>query len=134
MQSKPTITLATNTGDPALELREIELFADGSGFSAMLYVRCHGFSAVRQFYCGETAFDAAIAALRRMDERLEGEAVFHEDYETDQSLRLSVNSLGHVRVSGALVHFDPDNRLTFQFDTDQTCLGPLIRAFDALRR
>ena len=133
--SKPTIVLATNSGDPALELRDVERFADGSGFSSEMFVCCHGFSALRRFYFSERSFRAALKALRRMDEQLQGEARLDEDYEHDQFLQFAVDSRGHVTVSGQLVLLDGrSNRLSFTFDTDQTCLAPFVRALDSFNK
>ena len=132
---KPTIVLSTNTSDPTLELRDIERFADGSGFRAEMFVSCHGFSALRRFYFSERSFRAALKALRRMDEQLQGEARLDEDYEHDQFLQFALDSRGHVSVSGQLVLLDGrPNRLSFTFDTDQTCLAPLVRSLDSLNQ
>ena len=133
--SKPSIILATNCRDPALELRDVERFADGSGFCSEMFIRCHGFSALRRFYFSERSFHATLKALRRMDEQLQGEARLDEIYEHDQFLQFTVDSRGHVRVTGQLVFLDgSSNRLSFEFDTDQTCLAPLIRALDAFNQ
>lgn len=134
-ESKPTIVLATNSSDPALELRSVERFADGSGFSSEMFVCCHGFSATRRFYFSERSFRAALKALRRMDDQLQGEARLDEDYEHDQFLQFAVDSRGHVTVSGQLVLLDGrTNRISFMFDTDQTCLAPLVSSLSSLNQ
>ena len=134
-EAKPTIILATNSDDPALELRGVERFTDGSGFCSEMFVRCHGFSAARPFYFSERSFRAALKAFRRMDEQLQGEARFDEDWEHDQFLQFTMRSQGHVLVSGQLVLLtEHTNRLTFAFETDQTCLAPLIRALDSFNQ
>ena len=134
-EMKPTIVLATNSDDPAVELRGVQRFADGSGFCFEMFVRCHGFSAERPFYFSERSFAAALKALRRMDEQLQGEARLDEDYEHDQFLQFTVDSRGHVLVSGQLVLLsEHTNRLSFAFQTDQTCLAPLIRSLDSFNQ
>jgi hypothetical protein len=133
--SKPTIVLATNSSDPALELRGVERYADGSGFCSEMFVCCQGFSALRRFHFSERSFRAALKALRHMDEQLQGEARLEEDYEHDQFLQFAVDSRGHVCVSGLLVLLDGrSNRLSFEFDTDQTCLAPLVRSLNSLNQ
>ena len=135
MDPKPTIILATNRTDPALELRDVERFDDGSGFSAELFVVCHGFSAQRHFSFSEGSFRAALKALRQMDEKLQGEARLDLDWEKDQFLQFAVDAHGHVTVSGQLVHPDTDStRFTFAFETDQTCLAPLLRSLERLKK
>lgn len=134
-ESKPTIILATSSSDPALELRSVERYADGSGFSTEMFVCCHGFSALRRFCFSERSFRAALDALRRMDEQLQGVARLDEDYEHDQFLQFLVDSRGHVTVSGQLVLLDGrTNCLSFTFDTDQTCLEPLVRSFEIFNK
>jgi len=134
-ETKTTIVLATNSSDPALELRDVERYADGSGFSSEMFVQCHGFSALRRFYFSDHSFRAALKALRHMDEQLQGEARLNEDYEHEQFLRFTVDSRGHVCVAGQLALVDGrSNRLSFEFETDQTCLAPLIRALDAFNQ
>jgi hypothetical protein len=134
-EPKSTIILATNNDDPALELRSVERFSDGSGFCSEMFVCCHGFSAARPFYFSERSFRAALKALRRMDEQLQGEARFDEDWEQDQFLQFTMRSQGHVFVSGQLVLLTGHtNRLSFSFETDQTCLAPFIRSLDAFNQ
>ena len=133
--TKPTIVLTTNSDERTVELREVMRFADGSGFRSEMFVRCHGFSAHRTFYFSDRSFLAALKSLRRMDEHLQGEARLDEDYERDQFLQFTMLSRGHVLVSGQLVLLgEHTNRLSFAFETDQTCLAPLIRALDAFNQ
>lgn len=127
------IALATNSTDPSLELHRIRRFRDGSGFSCEVFVRCHGFSAQRRFYFSERSFRTALEGLRHMNERLEGEARLEEDFNRTQFLQLRMRAHGHVAVSGQLVLLDGGpNCLSFEFETDQTCLAPLIRSFEKL--
>ena len=133
--AKPTIVLATNSDERTVELREVIRFADGSGFQSEMFVRCHGFSAHQTFYFSERSFLATLKALRRMDEQLQGEARLDEIYEHDQFLQFTMLSHGHVLVSGQLVLVsEHTNRLSFAFETDQTCLAPLIRSLDAFNQ
>jgi len=44
------VVLRTNTSDPALALRNVERFADGSGFGALLVVRSRAFGAEQPFH------------------------------------------------------------------------------------
>jgi hypothetical protein len=126
-----TITLATNTADPHLEFRDLRRFSDGSGFTCQLLVRSHGFFAQRPFYFSDRSFRAALPALREMDLNLQGEARLEEDWEHDQFLLFEMHAQGHVFVSGQLVLLDGgSNRLSFSFQTDQTCLAPLIHSLE----
>lgn len=130
-ESQSTIVLVTNCFDKVLELRNFQHFSDGPGFSAEMFVRCNGFSAQRPFYWSKDSFHAAIESLRGMDEHMNGKARFEEVYEHAQFLELSMRAHGHVLVSGQLVFLGEYlNRLSFAFETDQTCLAPLIRSLD----
>ncbi len=131
--SVTSIRLATNSSNPSLELWDIQRFHDGSGFSCELRVHCDGFSARREFYFSESSFEAARDAIARMDEDLSGEARFEEDVDSSQHLAFTMLPRGHVRVSGELaIASENPTRLTFSFETDQTCLRPLMKALDGL--
>ena len=126
------IVLTTNASDPSLELRKLRRFADGSGFTCELHVCSHGFCAQRPFYFSERSFAVALRSLRHMQRELAGEARFEEEYEHDQFLRFTMRPHGHILVSGQLFLFSPDgpNRLSFAFQTDQTCLAPFNDALE----
>jgi len=126
-----SIVLATHTNDPAMVFRDLRRFSDGSGFTCELDVCSQGFAAKRPFYFTERSFRSALQSLRNMERELTGEARFEEEWEHHQFLQLAMASHGHVVVSGRLCLLsDVPNELSFAFQTDQTCLGPLIHALE----
>ena len=63
-----------------------------------------------------------------MDQTLSGSATLRPMWESP-FIRLALDHRGHIAVSGELG--DADQHLRFTFDTDQTCLRPLISDLDA---
>jgi len=128
------IILATNSVDPALALRGIEVFSDGSGISCTLALRSGWMSAAYRLAVEIHPLERFVAALRELDRTLEGEAILKPQWEP-QHLRFSGDGLGRVSVAGELIEHGPHRQfVSFEFATDQTCLGPLVRALDALMR
>lgn len=126
------IILATNSADPALELKGIEVFSDGSGFGCTLELRSGWVSAAYRLIIETHRAEQFLAALRELNRTLEGEAVLKPEWEP-QYLRLSGDRFGRVAVAGELIEHGPYRQIVhFEFATDQTCLGPLIGAFEAL--
>lgn len=128
------IVLATNSTDPALALRAIEAFNDGSGIGCILEVRSGWLAASYRLSVEPHPLEVYLAALRKLNDTLTGEAVLKPEWEP-QHLRMSGDGLGHILVSGELIEHGPHRQVVrFAFETDQTCLPPLITAFEALVR
>ena len=119
------VVLRTNSEDPAMGLRRVQRFADGSGFGALIVVRSRGFVAERPFYVEPGALVGFLEAVGNMDRTLTGWALLKPFYE-DDFIELTLDHAGHVRVRGELYeHSPPPQFLRFQFETDQACLAPL---------
>ncbi len=126
MTSSHTIVLHTNTSNPALEFRAIDVDTDGSGVGLYLVVQSGGFRAERPFYVEQWSLKQFITQLNRLDQTLEGMATLKPMYEDDW-IQFEVTKLGHVIVSGELFeHSNESQSLRFAFTTDQTCLRPLV--------
>jgi hypothetical protein len=120
------VVLRTNTSDPALALRDVQRFADGSGFKTLLVVRSRGFVAEDSFYFEPEPLAAFLEALERMDRTLSGSALLKPVFE-EQFLELEMGRLGRVTVRGELHEYSASpQHLRFEFETDQTCLATLV--------
>jgi hypothetical protein len=117
------LILRTNSDDPALALRNVERFADDSGFCAELVVRSRGYAARQLFHFDRSGLQAFVRALEQMDSTLKGAATLQTPYE-NHFMRLEVDKLGHVCVAGELRDYEASQHLKFCFRTDQTCLAP----------
>jgi hypothetical protein len=126
------VELQTHDRNAQLVLDEIGRFADGSGYRCKLIVRSSGFACERPFYFQEWNLKEFLSHLDRMNTRLSGDAVLKQEHEPD-FVKLQVDGMGHVFVSGE-VHLAPTHQLKFEFRSDQTCLGPLMRDLEAIRR
>lgn len=124
------IIFQTQTDDPALSLRTVTPFDDGSGFSSSLVVRSGWISATHQFdFHGAEPF---LGQLKRLHDTLSGEAVLQTRWEAHY-LKLTGNGRGEIEVEGRLFQYDPPGQeVLFRFLTDQTCLPRLISDFEAL--
>lgn len=120
------IVLATNTENPFLALTDVERYVDGSGYGCNLLVRSIWLTAVYPFFFEPHPLNEFIAALGKIDRTLKGVAVLKPMWE-ESYVRLEGDGLGRVRVSGLLIGNDGnDQRVHFEFKTDQTCLPRLI--------
>ena len=120
------VILQTNSSVPYLGLLGIRRFADGSGFSCQLVVRCHGFVGSMSFWPEEEVVRAFVVAVNEMNRTLAGTARLRPMHE-DGFVELEVSHTGAVLVRGELLTIGDSGttRLEFAFRTDQTCLGPL---------
>ena len=121
------VVLETNTANPSFALRQIQWFMDGSGYKSEYVVNSGGFSAARPFYFEAQPLKNFLEGLEAMDRDLRGSAQLKPIYESD-FVRLTVDDRGHVDVSGTLTEHGPRQTLTYSFQTDQTCLRPLMAA------
>jgi hypothetical protein len=125
------IVLQTNSENASLAFRAIERFDDGSGYSATLVVRSGWISAEYHFVFESHALARFIRELEQIDGTLAGVARLKPAYE-DQFVEFRGDGNGHVSVTGELIEQVPQQRVEFEFATDQTCLRPLIVAFQQL--
>lgn len=120
------VILRTNTSNPHLELRDVKRFKDGSGYSSLIIVRSGAFRAEKSFYFEEPVFDQFLEHLIEMNRTLSGKAILKPYYEPEY-IAFEMLSAGHVQVTGELFEYSaPAQHLEFGFETDQTCLSPLI--------
>ena len=125
------IALSSNSPIAALELREIQRYADGSGFATLLVVRSGGFAAALPFYFEPPCLTEFVHALKGMDRSLSGSATLKPMWEP-QFVTMELDHRGHVRVFGELVESkEHEQRLQFSFETDQTCLRQFAADLEA---
>jgi len=121
------IALATHTDNQTLVFRNVGRFSDGSGYRAELLVRSRGFCVEFPFYFEVEPLRGFIEQLEQMDQTLKGKAVLKPMYE-DHFIEVELSSAGHVTVRGQVIEYsEMPQSLKFEFNTDQTCLAPLIR-------
>ncbi|MEM9291918.1 MAG: hypothetical protein AAGD01_09575 [Acidobacteriota bacterium] len=124
-----SIELKTHDAERQVILEGVELFNASSG-RATLVVHSSGLQCRRDF-----AFDNLeefLASLQRIEAGIQDEAVLGENY-SDEHLTLRLLSLGHIEVTGQIIdHGDVLQTLSFGFRTDQTILGPLTQALEAI--
>jgi hypothetical protein len=125
------IALSSNSPTAALELREIQRYADGSGFVTLLVVRSGGFAAALPFHFEPPCLTAFVRALEGMDRSLSGSATLKPTWEP-QFVTMELDHRGHVRVFGELLESaEHEQRLQFSFNTDQTCLRKFAADLEA---
>jgi hypothetical protein len=106
-------------------------FDDGSGYSTNLVLRSAWISADYNFIFEPAPLKQFVADLEQMDRTLTGVARLKPMWE-EQFLEFRCDR-GRVFVCGDLVeHGGVMQRVEFQFQTDQTCLSPLINALRPL--
>jgi hypothetical protein len=127
------IRLAVSGEDVEFSFNESQLLSNGNFYTQIALVSgC--FTAHKALVFERSMIDRFVQALQDMDMRLFGTATLQAAYERD-IIVLSINRVGHVRVSGILYqngNVHPDQELHFAIDGDQTCLGPLWRDFARL--
>ena len=127
------IVLATNTENPSFALRDVAVFADGGGIRCILDVQSGWVFAPYRFFVEALPCRTFLVALRELKENPHSDAVLKPEHE-DQYVRFIGNGRGGITVVGELIEHGPHNqRLQFEFETDQTCLPSLIKGFEALR-
>ena len=127
------IHLQTNSENPSLTLLGIKRFDDDSGFRALLVVLSGKFTGEYEFYFEPGPLKSFIKALEKMDSSLSGTARLQPLYEP-QFIEFECASGGHVIVRGELPeHSELQQKLIFEFHTDQTVLKPFISALQAVQ-
>ena len=127
------IVLRTYTDDPSLALVDITRFAGNSDYQAKIRLRSRGFLLLdRPFYFVDYVLSEFMMALEAMDRSLSGLAELRHPYEDDY-FRLVLGPRGRVVVSGEFHERSEFNqRMYFEFETDQTVLGPFAREFSTI--
>ena len=117
------IELATGAADPSLSFLNCEKYEDNSGFGATISVCSSGFSA--RVFCGIDAWalEQFIIMLDECNSTLTGKAKLEPQFD-HWFIELEVCTNGHVVVSGKL--YQSTQELSFEFQTDQTCLSALL--------
>ena len=119
--------LATHSKTHALAMRDIKLFADGSGGMCSLDLISTPFTAATGFTFDYPPMTDFIERLAALQESLVGEARLGQQYE-EPFVLFSGDGRGHITVSGVLGDYgDHIQRLEFEFTTDQTALGPFVQ-------
>jgi hypothetical protein len=122
------IILQTNTDNPSFAFRNFARFNDGSGYGAKLSIRSGWISIEYDLHIEVHPFTEFLRKLRLLDHSLNGVARLKPTYEPQFIEFLSVGR-GHILVKGDLMeHGGFGQRVQFSFQTDQTCLPPLIAA------
>ena len=120
------ISLTTNVPDASLEFRQVQRFGDNSGVAAFVVIRSGGFAAATTFTFEIPRLKDFLSELDRLNATLSGIAELRPTWEPG-AIRFEGDGKGRVRVHGELV--DDNQRLEFSYETDQTCLAPLVRDF-----
>lgn len=125
------IVLKTNSDNHALEFRDFTRFADGSGYTTRLAVRSGWVSALYDFCFESEPLLQFLVDLERIDLTMTGLAQLKPMWEA-QYVEFQGIGLGHIQIRGELIeHGQHQQRLKFEFATDQTCLRPFITSFQA---
>jgi hypothetical protein len=120
------VTLQTHDPSLLLELRDLHLLGDGNDYQCSLVIRSGGFQLEKLFWFEPSCLRTFLQGLAELDSALVGIAKLQPLYESDY-IQLEGTRGGHIVVSGELFGTGeiPQN-LRFGFQTDQTCLRPLI--------
>ena len=122
------ITLQTNASDTSLEFRNCRP-CDDDAFQCHLSVVSSPFSAEQDFWFERFYLETAVIALEALNTSFRGNTKLGLQFE-EPFVALAGDGLGHIAVSGLLVQSGPRfQRLEWEFQTDQTCLTPLLRDF-----
>jgi hypothetical protein len=100
-------------------------------FTFDLTVLSNGFSGTSHFCVGRDQIEKMCSDLTTMKQAMSGNTTL-EDNDSDASINFQMNPLGQVIVYGQIGGSHEDNYLKFRFETDQTCLEPLLTDFHRL--
>lgn len=119
------IVLAMKSEDAFLIFRNCNKFRDGSGYQVSLSMRSGGFRLETEFFFEEFSLHQFVAGLTEMDKTLTGKATLKPMWEND-FVEFAMDKLGHVTITGEFTEYGSlEQKLSFGFETDQTCLAPL---------
>ena len=122
MKLESKIKLLSND-QPLLLLEQIELFDDGSGAAGLLTINSGSFTCSKHPFYFED-FIPFCQKIPEMYKTLHGKAELRFRYEQD-FLELTMDKIGHVVVKG-LVGSTSEQQLTYNFQSDQTCLVSMV--------
>ena len=100
-------------------------------FTFDLTVLADSFCGTSHFCVRREQIEKLCADLTEMKERLSGNTKL-EDNDSDASVNFQIENLGQVWVFGQVGGSHEDNYVKFKFQTDQTCIEPLIEDFHKL--
>jgi hypothetical protein len=116
--------LTTNAPGASLTFRGITRYPGETGYSVVLAIESTPFAASLPFSFEPHPLEVFLRELRRLNKTLHGSATLKPMWEPD-FVRFEGNGRGHIIVAGELGY--SEQHLRFGFETDQTCLTPLIR-------
>lgn len=120
--------LLTQSESCGFNMRDIEIFADGSGGVCNLEVISRPFSGEIRFFFDYPSLTEFIESLKVIERTFSGVAKLGQLHE-EPCLMVRGVGLGHITVSGFLaVYSEHTQKLDFSFTTDQTALGPFINS------
>ena len=100
-------------------------------FTFDLTVLSESFGGTSHFCVRREQIEKLCADLTEMKERLSGNTKL-EDNDSDASVSFQIENLGQVWVFGQVGGSHEDNYVKFKFQTDQSCIEPLIEDFHKL--
>ena len=100
-------------------------------FTFDLTVLADSFCGTSHFCVRREQIEKLCADLTEMKARLSGNTIL-EDNDSDVSVNFQIENLGQVWVFGQVGGSHEDNYVKFKFQTDQTCIEPLIEDFHKL--
>ena len=119
-------SLFTQSESCSFIMRDVKVYADGSGGVCSLEVVSTPFSALTQFFFDTPSLGAFVENLATVERTLSGEAKLGLEHEEPYVLFLG-NGRGKITVSGLLIDSrEHMQKLQFSFATDQTSLGPFL--------
>jgi hypothetical protein len=126
------VILRMNSINPALRLGNVQLYSDHSGY-CFLEVKSGAFSASIDFFFDAEPWETFLRDLELLDSTLNGVAKLGQFFEKPY-IELRGSGNGHITVSGLLFQEGENQRLEFEFVTDQTILGPLLADLREVQR
>lgn len=133
----PSIELQTYDAQKVFRFLDVEVDHKAGELSAILEVQANGFGCKKKIWMG--FLPGFLQELEAMDSGKIGKARMWDDWtfipepsDDNNHITFSLDTLGHVLVSGTIVEGDYSQRLQFCFQTDQTILRPFIRDLTAL--
>lgn len=100
-------------------------------FTFDLTVSSNGFSGTSHFCIRRDQIEKMCSDLTTMEQTLSGDTIL-EDNDSDASVHFQIKQNGQLIVSGQVGGSHEENFLNFKFQTDQTCIEPLVTDFHNL--
>ena len=100
-------------------------------FTFDLTVLSNGFSGTSHFCVRRDQIEKMWSDLTIMKQAMSGDTTL-EDNDSDASVNFQINSHGQVIVYGQVDGSHEENYMKFSFQTDQTCIEPLLTDFHKL--